>query len=241
MAPPAPIAVVGMSCRLSGDVSNLEDFWTLITRSRDGWTPIPEDRFSSHAFHHPNPQKKGCFNQKGGYFTKRDLSKFDAPFFQITKEEALAMDPQQRQLLECTYEALENAGFPRQSVAGKNMGVFVGGTSSDYRVGTLRDLDQVPTFDATGNHQSIQAGRISYLFDLRGPCFAVDTACSSTLHALHLAVQSIRSGESESAIVGGSSLHLQPDDSVSMSMLGSVLYPPSRLTNLNGEVLSASG
>lgn len=129
-------------------------------------------------------------------------------------------DPQQRQLLECTYEALENAGYSKEYVSGKNMGVFIGGTSSDYRQGLLRDLKEVPTFDATGNHQSIQAGRISYLFDLRGPCFAVDTACSSGLYALHSAVQSIRNGESDSAIVAGCSLHLQPDDSVSMSMLG---------------------
>lgn len=86
-----PIAVVGMSCRLSGDVSNTEDFWTLLSRSRDGWTEIPEDRFANSSYYHPNPQKKGCFNQKGGYFIKNDFSKFDAPFFQITKQEAEAM------------------------------------------------------------------------------------------------------------------------------------------------------
>lgn len=100
------------------------------------------------------------------------------------------------------------------------MGVFVGATSSDYRVGTLRDANQVPMFDATGNHQSIQAGRLSYYFDLKGPCFSVDTACSSSLYALHSAVQSIQVGESDSALVAGCSLHLQPDDTVSMSMLG---------------------
>lgn len=87
----APIAIVGMSCRLSGDVSTPEDFWTLLSRSRDGWSPVPEDRFSSDTFYHPNPQKKGCFNFKGGYFMKHDLSKFDAPFFHITAPEAMAM------------------------------------------------------------------------------------------------------------------------------------------------------
>ena len=100
------------------------------------------------------------------------------------------------------------------------MGVFVGGKASDYRIGSLRDLAQMPMFDATGNHQSILAGRISYIFNLRGPCFSVDTACSSSLYALHAAVQSIRSGESTSAIVAAANLHLQPDDTVSMSMLG---------------------
>ncbi|KAK7418132.1 hypothetical protein QQX98_004107 [Neonectria punicea] len=217
---PAPVAIVGMSCRLSGDVSSLEDFWTLLSRSRSGWREMPEDRFATDAFYHPNPQKKGCFNARGGYFMNHDLARFDAPFFNITKQEAIAMDPQQRQLLECTYEALENAGTPKETVAGRNIGVFVGGASSDYRMGTLRDLSQVPMFDATGNHQSIQAGRLSYYFDLRGPCLSVDTACSSSLYALHQAVQSIRSGESEQAVVAAANLHLQPDDYVSMSMLG---------------------
>ncbi|KAK3172947.1 Type I Iterative PKS [Lepraria neglecta] len=215
-----PIAIVGMSCRLSGDVSTLDDFWTLLARSRDGWCSTPADRFSHGAFYHPNPQKRGCFNQKGGYYMNHDVAKFDAPFFHIAKQEAMAMDPQQRQLLECTYEALENAGIPKESISGRNMGVFVGGTSSDYRLGTLRDLNQTPMFDSTGNHQSIQAGRISYYFDLRGPCFTIDTACSSSLYALHSAVQSIRYGETESAIVAACNLHLQPDDMVSMSMLG---------------------
>ena len=166
-----------------------------------------------------------------------DFSKFDAPFFNITKQEATAMgayvqaglrdpsklmcvDPQQRQLLETTYEALENAGMPLSSVAGKSFGVFVGARASDYRIGTLRDLNQVPMFDATGNHQSIQAGRLSYFFDLRGPSFSVDTACSSSLYAMHAAVNSIRAGEADGAIVAGCNLNLQPDDIISMSMLG---------------------
>ncbi|KAL6874558.1 polyketide synthase [Trichoderma longibrachiatum] len=217
---PMPIAIVGMSCRLSGGVSTIDDFWTMLSRSRDGWRPIPEERFSTKAFYHPDPQKKGCFNNRGGYFMDGDLSTFDAPFFHITKQEAEAMDPQQRHLLECTYEALENAGLPRNAVSGSNMGVFIGGTSSDYRLGTLKEVDQIPMYDATGNHQSIQAGRISYYFNLHGPSFAADTACSSGLYALHLAVQSIRSGESDSAIVAASSLHLQPHDMVSMSLLG---------------------
>ncbi|KAK4624439.1 Reducing polyketide synthase PKS2 [Fulvia fulva] len=214
------VAVVGMSCRLAGGVSTLDDFWTLLSRSRDGWRTIPNERFSSDAYYHPNPQKKGCFNQKGGYFMDKDFSEFDAPFFQITEQEALAMDPQQRQLLECSYEALENAGLAKESLSGSNMGVFVGAASSGYRMGTLKDLSQVPMFDATGNHQSIQAGRISYYFNLSGPSFSIDTACSSSLYALHLAVQSIRSGESDSALVAGCSLHLNPDDMISMSMLG---------------------
>ncbi|KAM0519096.1 hypothetical protein ACHAPE_004092 [Trichoderma viride] len=217
---PMPIAIVGMSCRLSGGVSTLDDFWTMLSRSRDGWSPIPEERYSAKAYYHPDPHKKGCFNQKGGYFMTGDMSTFDAPFFNITRQEAEAMDPQQRHLLECTYEALENAGISKQDIAGSKTGVFIGGTASNYSFGTLKDVDQVPMYDATGNHQSIQAGRISYYFNLHGPSFAADTACSSGLYALHLAVQSIRSGDSDSAIVAASSLHPQPHYMISMSGLG---------------------
>ncbi|KAG6041353.1 Type I Iterative PKS, partial [Claviceps citrina] len=212
-----PIAIVGMSCRLPGDVSTLDDFWTLMSRARSGWCEIPKSRLSKEGYWHPNPGKKGCFNSLGGYFLQRDISEFDATFFNITQAEAQAMDPQQRQLLECTFEAMESAGMAKEGVAGKNMAVFVGTSPSDYHLSSLRDLDTVPMFDATGNHQSILAGRIAHFFDLRGPCFAVDTACSSGLHAVHLAVQSIRAGETEQAVVASSRLNLAPDHIVSMS------------------------
>lgn len=90
-AHPCPIAVVGMACRIPGGVSTPEDLWTLISRSRDGWCEIPDDRFSKEAYYHPNPQKSGAMNVEGGYFLKRDVSKFDAQFFNITKQEAIAM------------------------------------------------------------------------------------------------------------------------------------------------------
>ncbi|KAL1636209.1 Type I Iterative PKS [Diplodia intermedia] len=213
-----PIAIVGMSCRLPGDVSTLEEFWRLMSRARSGWSEIPKDRFTKDAYWHPNPEKKGCFNNAGGYFLSQDLACFDAPFFNITSQEAQSLDPQQRILLECTYEALENSGLPKESIVGKNTGVFVGGATSDYRLGNLRDADQIPMFDITGNHEAILSNRISYYFDLRGPSCTVDTACSSSLYALHHAVQSIRSGESEQAIVAACHINLSPDDFISMSM-----------------------
>ncbi|PSR82297.1 polyketide synthase [Coniella lustricola] len=215
---PAPIAIIGMACRLSGNVSSLEDFWEMMCRGRNGWSEIPEDRFSKDAYWHPNPAKKGAFNCRGGYFLSQDPALFDAPFFNITRAEAEAMDPQQRFLLECTYEALENAGIPKESLLGQKIGVFVGGAAADYRLGTLRDPEQTPMFDATGNHQSIQAGRISHHFDLKGPSFSVDTACSSSLYALHQAVMSIRNGECDQAIVAACHLNLQPGDWISMSL-----------------------
>ncbi|KAK4163727.1 putative polyketide synthase protein [Cladorrhinum sp. PSN259] len=214
-----PIAIVGMACKLPGNVSTVDDFWRLMSMARDGWCEIPKDRcFNTDAYYHPNPSKKGCVNTKAGYFLQQDPTLFDAPFFSMTRQEAEAMDPQQRMLLETTYEALETAGIPKESIVGKNVGVFIGAAPSDYHLGALRDLDTVPMFDSTGNHPAILAGRISYYFDLRGPAVVLDTACSSSLYALHSAVQSIRSGESEQAIVAACHLNFQPDDWVSMSM-----------------------
>ncbi|KAK4642160.1 Type I Iterative PKS [Podospora bellae-mahoneyi] len=216
---PMPIAIVGMSCRLPGDVSTPGEFYRMLCRKRSGWSKVPKDRFTAEAYHHPNPDKKGCFNSQGGYFIKDDISMFDAGFFDITKKEAESMDPAQRLLLETAYEAFENGGFPKEHISGKRVGVFIGANYTEHRVGNLRDLDHIPNFDATGNQGAFLAGRLAYYFNLRGPAFTVDTACSSSLHALHLAVQSIRAGESESAIVGASHLITHPDIWVSMAKL----------------------
>ncbi|KAF3392979.1 Compactin diketide synthase mokB [Talaromyces pinophilus] len=212
------IAIIGYACRLPGDVSSPADLWELCTRKRSGWSPIPKDRFASGAFHHPNPSKVGAFNPSGGYFLQDDISRFDAPFFNITAQEAISMDPQQRLLLECSYEAVESAGIPKESLAGRNVGVFVGGNFADYELHNVRDVETIPMYQATGCAPSLQSNRISYYFDFRGPSFTVDTACSSSLVALHAAVQSLRSGESTEALVAGCRLNIVPDLFVSMSM-----------------------
>ncbi|KAJ6787270.1 hypothetical protein PWT90_05863 [Aphanocladium album] len=228
MEHPKKIAIVGMACRASGGVRSTDDLWTLLARSRNGFTQIPKNRFNAEAYYHPDPQKKGTFNQIGGYFIDRDLSAFDAPFFNIAKQEASTMDINQRQLLECTYEALENAGFTKDKISGQKIGVFVGTKRADFRVGSMQDLNQVEMFEATGGHSSIQAGRISYCFNLQGPSLSVDTACSSSLHALHLAVQCLRNGDCDAAVVAASNLYMNPDDLIQMSMLG--LFTPTGKT-----------
>ncbi|KAI0849236.1 ketoacyl-synt-domain-containing protein [Daldinia vernicosa] len=214
-----PIAIIGMSCRLPGDVSSPGDFWKLLTKGRSAWSKIPRDRFNQEAYNHPNPEKKGTINSQGGYFLSQNLEMFDPGFFEMTRKEAETMDPTQRILLECAYEALENAGIPKESISGRKVGVFIGGPDNEHRMGNLRDLDDSPMFDPTGSQGAFLAGRISYFFNLCGPTFTVDTACSSSMHALHMAVQSIRLGESEQAIVGASHLITQPDVWVSMAKL----------------------
>ncbi|CRG86478.1 Fatty acid synthase [Talaromyces islandicus] len=213
-----PIAIIGYACRLPGQVSSPNDLWELCTRKRSGWSPIPKDRFSSDAFHHPNASKLGTFNPTGGYFLQDDIAHFDAPFFNITAQEAVSMDPQQRLLLECSYEALESAGIAKESLAGRNVGVFVGGNFADYEINNLRDVETIPMHQPTGCAPSLQSNRISYFFDFRGPSFTVDSACSSSLVAVHAAVQSLRIGESTETLVAGCRLNVLPDLFVSMSM-----------------------
>lgn len=121
------------------------------------------------------------------------------------------MDPQQRLLIEIAYEALEAAGLPLEHIAGSRTGVFVGVLTDDYYNILRKDADNLPTYTLAGNHATTMAGRLSWLWDLHGPCLTLDTACSSSLVALHTACQSIRTRESDMAIVGGTNLMLSPD------------------------------
>ncbi|KAJ5902202.1 hypothetical protein N7495_002730 [Penicillium taxi] len=214
---PKRMAIVGMSCRLPGQVSNVEEFWDLCSRGRSAWSPIPKNRFNADSFYHPNHDRPGCFNAQGAHFLDEDVGLFDAPFFNMTRQEACSLDPQQRIMLECVYEALENAGIPSQDIVGSNAGVFVGGSFPDYDINNTRDPEAIPMFSATGTAIALQSNRVSYYFDLHGPSITVDTACSASLTALHLAIQSIKNGECSIAIVGGCHLNLLPEGFVSMT------------------------
>ncbi|KAJ5578008.1 uncharacterized protein N7459_006972 [Penicillium hispanicum] len=214
---PKKMAIIGMACRLPGEVSTAEEFWDMCARGRSAWSPMPKERFNADGFYHPNQDRPGSFNPAGAHFLKEDVGLFDAPFFNITLQEARSLDPQQRIMLECVYEALENAGIPNHQIAGSNVGVFAGGSFPDYELNNTRDVESIPMYAATGTAVALQSNRISYYFNLHGPSISVDTACSSSLSALHLASQSIKSGECSIAIVGGCHLNLIPEAFVSMT------------------------
>ncbi|KAK1447450.1 type I polyketide synthase [Colletotrichum melonis] len=218
--PVEPIAVIGMSCKFSGDATTPEKLWQLIVEGRDGWSPIPKSRFNADAFYDKNHAKNGMSNVVGGHFLKDDVSQFDASFFNFTAEIADAMDPQIRLLLESVFESAENAGVTLQQLAGSDTSVFVGSFSRDYHDSLLRDPDTLPRTTLTGNGVAMLSNRISHFFDLRGPSLTTDTGCSASLAALHLAVNSIRNGESRMAIVGATNLLLNPDPFIVMSSLG---------------------
>lgn len=163
------------------------------------------------AFHHAAREKLNTLSASGGHFLEGYVSAFDAPFFNITAQEASAMDPTARMLLEVTYEAMENAGLPIESLVGSDTSCYVGCFTRDYHEMLMRDAETAPLYAGTGTGFSLLSNRISWFYDLRGPSMTLDTACSSSLVGLHLACQGLRSGESNIAVVCGANLILSPD------------------------------
>ncbi|MBO1079810.1 SDR family NAD(P)-dependent oxidoreductase [Roseomonas haemaphysalidis] len=207
-AVPQPVAIVGAACRLPG-APDLEAFWSLLAAGVDAVGTLPAGRFAQDAFLHPRKSEPGrAYSFAAGHLG--DISGFDAPAFGLSPREAMEMDPQQRLLLEVAAEAVEDAGIPAAALAGRAIGVYVGGSSTDYAELRLADHAGADRYFMTGNTLSILSNRLTNLFDLRGGGQTVDTACSSSLVALHLAAQAIRAGEIEAALVGGVQLLLSP-------------------------------
>ncbi|KAL6231640.1 hypothetical protein BDW75DRAFT_243734 [Aspergillus navahoensis] len=219
MSSPEPIAIIGLACRFPGGADTPEKLWDIVSTGRQCWSEVPDTRYNWPAFHHPDPDFEGTHNARGGYFLNQNIAAFDPSFFGIPAAEAAAIDPQQRLLLEVSYEALESSGLSLQSIKGSNMGVYVALVSRDYDRQIYKDPGQIPKHHLTGCGDATACGRISYVFDLRGPCVSLDTGCSGGMVALHLACQALRLGETDKAIVGGTNLLLGPDMTVAMSAL----------------------
>ncbi|KAI2712011.1 hypothetical protein CBS147332_5647 [Penicillium roqueforti] len=221
-----PIVIVGMACRLPGGVSSPNDFWEMLVNEQTGQCEIPKERFNADGFFHPEGDRAGVMNTKGGYFLKEDVRQFENSFFGINNLEATYMDPQQRKLLEVVYECFESAGVSLKQVAGADIGVYVGNFTVDFQTMQARDPESLHRYSATGSGTAILSNRLSYIFDLRGPSFTVDTACSSSIYCLHNAVNAIKAGECEGAVVAGANLIMGPEQHLG-TMKGGVLSPTS--------------
>ena len=195
------IAIVGMSCRFPG-ANNLSEYWRLLESGTDmisSGRPNNED----------GPQIRGAYID--------DIEWFDSRFFRVTPVEARLMDPQQRVMLEASWEALEDAGIDPSGLRGSRTGVYVGLGGSEYR-------DLIESSGKLGNYlgtnASVAAGRIAFALGLEGPAMAIDMACASSLAAVHQAVSALQRGEVSLALAGGAHFLLSSAVSDFMKQLG---------------------
>ncbi|KAH9895432.1 putative polyketide synthase [Xylariomycetidae sp. FL2044] len=222
-----PIAIIGMSCKFSGGASGPEKLWDLMASGKTGWSKIPADRFDLKGVYHHNHERNSTSHVKGGHFLDEDVAAFDAAFFNYSAEMAQVIDPQFRLQLESTYEALENAGLSLSQVAGSQTSVFAGVFTHDYQEGIIRDEDRLPRFNVVGTWSPMSSNRISHFFDFRGASMTLETGCSTTLVALHQAIQTLRNREADMSVVTGANVMLNPDTFKAIGSLG-MLSPDGR-------------
>ncbi|GAA4404938.1 hypothetical protein GCM10023147_47780 [Tsukamurella soli] len=213
-----PIAVIGLGCRLPGDVEGPDRYWDFLSAGGCAIGEVPDDRWPQFVRDAGSAAALATTTRWGAFL--RDVAEFDADFFGVSPNEAERMDPQQRLLLEVTEETLAHAGIAPESLRHTRTGVFVGASLSEYGYLVGSELGRVDGWSGTGGALSIIANRVSYHYDLRGPSLTVDTACSSSLVAIHLACRSLRSGESTLAMAGGVNLMLGPAVTRSFDELG---------------------
>ncbi|WTK18391.1 type I polyketide synthase (plasmid) [Streptomyces sp. NBC_01525] len=219
------LAVIGMGCRLPGDIDSPAALWRLLAEGREAVGDPPPGREAPWA-HGDAARTPGGHTppQRGGYLS--DVSRFDADFFGVSGREADVLDPQHRLLLEVAWEALEHAGLPPDQLTGSPTGVFTGLSYNDYMDQLAGHPQELEGSILTNGH-CVAAGRISYLLGLHGPCMALDTACSSSLVAFHLACQALLHDECDLALAAGVTLMLRPRTALSFARMG-MLSPTGR-------------
>lgn len=187
---------------------------------RSGQGDVPPSRWNIDGFYHPNAQRPGSMNTRGGYFVDEDIRQFDNSFFGINNLEATYMDPMQRKLLEVCYECFESAGAPQETLSGANVGVYVGNFTVDYIIMQAKEAEYAHRYGATGSGTTILSNRISHVFNLTGPSVVLDTACSSSLYALHMACAALDAGECDAALAAGVNLVQSPEQHIGTMRAG---------------------
>jgi acyl transferase domain-containing protein/acyl carrier protein len=225
----APIAIVGMGCRFPGGASSPQAFWELLSNGVDAVCEVPADRWDWRRFYDPDPDKPGKVYVKRGAFLRERVTEFDPMFFGISPREAGSIDPQQRLLMEVTYEALEDAGQRVEALRGSATGVFIGAFALDMKLqhSSFHNRDSLLATTTTAGSMTLLSNRLSYVFDWHGPSLSLDTACSSGLVAAHYACQSLRNNECSLAVAGGANVMLRPEYFMAMCK-GKYLSPDAK-------------
>jgi thioester reductase-like protein len=232
------IAIIGIGCRYPGGVESPSDLWSLLADGKSTITEIPLSRWNLDLHFHEDCTHPLTQHVRHGGFVN-DIEKFDPAFFGISPREAVCMDPQQRLLLEVTWRAIEDSGYKAELLKSREVGVFIGISSSDYSSLLWTSNEDYGTPDnepyiLPGNTGCIAANRISYFLDLKGPSFTIDTACSSSLVAVHLACESLAKGESSMAFVGGVQALLHPGVQTMFCKAG-LLSPEGRCKSFDAQ------
>jgi len=221
-----PIAIIGMACRLPGGIESPDQLWEALLRGDNLISEIPPDRWDADEYYDPEPGVPGRSVSRWGAFID-DVAGFDSEFFGINEREATAIDPQHRLLLETSWEAVEHAGLTPEAIANSSTGVFMGLTHGDYQLVAADAHSVEGPYGFTGTNFSLASGRIAYALGVHGPAFAVDSACSSSLLAVHMACRSLHDGESDLVLAGGATVMLDPRKFSSGSAQG-MLSPTGR-------------
>ncbi len=189
---------------IPGELTNIDKLWQGLCSKYSAIREIPSERWDSNRYYSTNEQSRGKAYVKRGGFLNRDPREFDASFFGISPRDAENMDPQQRLMLEVTWEAFENAGFKIPEYAKKNVGVYVGGFMLDHMITQMAfaNRSQINQYSASGMMMTMLSNRVSHAYDFRGPSLSIDTACSSSLVAFHFACQDVWEKRCELAVVG---------------------------------------
>ncbi|KTD44289.1 SDR family NAD(P)-dependent oxidoreductase [Legionella parisiensis] len=206
--PEKSIAIIGISGRYP-EAKDLTEFWHNLYVGKDCIREIPKERWVLADYFDVNQNHPGkTYSKWGGFLT--DVDQFDPLFFNISPREAALMDPQERLFLETAWKTVEDAGYARDALAGQKVGVYVGVMYGQYQL-FGNEPTQTNQFVPTNSIFASIANRVSYFFDFHGPSIALDTMCSSSLTAIHLACQSIHQGECDMALAGGVNLSLHPN------------------------------
>lgn len=224
------IAIVGLSTRLPGAGDTPDSTWEFLINGGDAIRDLPEGRWAEFLSEPQVAQAVAEGNTRGGYLDQKVVTDFDAEFFAMSPIEVERIDPQQRLMMELTWEALEHAHIPASDLRGESVGVYIGTSTSDFQLIAAMSLGEtdpnVPAsaeaYKIMGSASSIIANRVSYFYDFRGPSVAVDTACSSTLVAVHQAVQALRAGDADVALAGGVNMLLIPMTTLGFDKNGAV-------------------